>query len=1148
MSGKTVDHGKLIKELRSALRGQVRDDALTLLAYASDSSIFRQVPIVVVYPLDAEDVSAAVKIGTRYDVPVTARGAGTSRAGQDLGQGMILDMSVHMNAILSVDEEQQSVLVEPGVVAADLEARLCEVGLFFPPDPSSSRICTIGGMVANNASGARTVKFGATRDYVQSLQVVLWDGSIVEIGPVQLQGDSVVGAGGGVGGGLSAFPAEGWQGLPGLLAPVAQLISTRQDVIRELYPWHLRKNSSGYNFKGIPFVGSGAGSGAGAELRQAPVIWNPATLFVGSEGTIGIITQIRLGLLKRPKESASLMVFLDSLPQVANTVQALIPYGPSKLELLDRELLVKASRAVQGLELFLEHKFNFLLMVEVWEEKRDEVLAILDFMERGVLGGVGKIRLMNREEERRIWTIRSKSVGYLNRMKGRQRAYPLLEDGSVGVGGLVTYVEGLGRIWKELGIGGLHYHGHAGDGNIHVNTMLDLSSALDVEKGRQLLKLGHELIGSLGGVMSGEHGDGRLRTPFLAEASGDLHGLVHVPLKKLLDPAGILNPEQKVSRGEMGLGAFGQLGQLEEDGGAGFGGSDGLATRGVLVNLRYGADYPVRMPAALANKEMERKSGTATQLVPCFKDDDVREVESCHGCGECRDYCPAFRGLGVETASSRNRADMLRELLSAAALGTGRELRFLPHIDCRLLSVHHKEFQAIMDLCVGCMGCLHDCPSGVEIPHIARAARSAALEGRLPTVQELLLHNLPALAELGARVPRLTNGLLSSAMVRKVLEVLFGLERRAVLPQLASVGLDVSAPSCGTVAMMAAPARVSNPALAACRCGSDGEASCTYDSSKEDSGRDVELVRAHPEETMAIDGVVFFPGCQGRLLSGGGGVAAVSALTRAIAPLPVAVAQVPCCGMPAWNQGLNPHKPARKVLRELERYVSRNMVAVFGCPSCRYMVVNNYRDLLGEDWVRFLDGRHFDIHQFLSMTGEGVLRLPERPVAVASGGGVGGGVGEGSQVVGASIGSAGGFELSKLIRSLIAQSGGNDDGRVRVAHHVPCHGRGMGVAEAVADTVGRLPWVQFVELPRGCCGGGGAGGVLGLRRDGYDSAVAMGQNRIGALEKMGGADLLVSSCMTCRAQLATMTGLPVYHPLDLLQVGYSCGNMGDTSK
>ncbi len=547
----------LEKDLRRIVKGDVLCDDVSRALYSTAACIFQIVPAGVVVPRDRDDVVRVVRYAAERGLPLTPRGGGTGLAGQTLGEGLILDFSKYMNRILETQQVQSWVRVQPGVVLGDLNRHLRRFGLWFPPDPSSGDVATLGGMIANNAAGSRTVKYGSTRDYVLGLDCVLDDGS--------RSGEAR------------------WKEIE---RRVAALVAEHRGRIGRARP-NVLKNSSGYHLYDAAF-----------DMNR---------LIVGSEGTLAIVAEAKLKVVRRPAEVALLRMYFDDLEKTNCAVQALRPLGPSTLEVIDKTMIDLVRGSAMEVTRDLPEGLQTILLCEFDGERREEVMALAD-KARGLMGEAIETRIAAGADAEALWKVRKAASPILDRMRGAVRSTRIIEDAAVHPDNMAAYVEGLKRILGRHGVKGIVF-GHAGSGNFHVNVLMDPSDPGHHAKIRPICGDVADLVASLKGTLSGEHGDGILRAPYARKVFGDLWPLFE-EVKRTFDPKGILNPGKKLRPADFDF------------------------TQYMRPWLRPG---------------FQRVAGSP--FLPW-----AVELERCNGCGHCRTYCPVFREVPDEAAAPRGKA------------------------------------------------------------------------------------------------------------------------------------------------------------------------------------------------------------------------------------------------------------------------------------------------------------------------------------------------------------------------------------------------------------------------------------------------------------------------------------------------------------
>jgi FAD/FMN-containing dehydrogenase/Fe-S oxidoreductase len=500
-------------ELAGLIKGEVFTDIIHRAAYSSDASIYQITPECVIYPRDAHDISAVVKYAKKRGIPVAARGAGSGVAGESLCSGILLDVTRFMNKIIGTQNNGQLVVCEPGVVLDDLNNYLSTCGRKIGPDPSTANRAAIGGCVANNATGAHSLQFGYMGDYVERIEAVLADGSIVEltrdIEPQGLTNDN----------------------LKRIATDCIELLKGKEQVIEKALP-ATKRNRSGYSIAGIYHDGK----------------INLARLMAGSEGTLAIFTKITLRTVPLPKHKGLMQLEFDSLEKMAKAVPIIVDTGASACELMDKTLIAMAIEHLPEYRDVLPANAVAALLVEHTGETGDEVKEKIQKTDTAIGNLAEKQQIiLDEQTQKRLWKARKDAVPLLERGKGRKRPVPFIEDVSVENIHLGKYITGLQAIGKKYGIE-MSYYGHAGDGELHIRPYLDLGEQADVEK---MVKIANEvftLAWTLGGTVSGEHAVGLVRAAFLRRQYGDeFYGLL-CGIKRIFDPDGLLNPGKIISK------------------------------------------------------------------------------------------------------------------------------------------------------------------------------------------------------------------------------------------------------------------------------------------------------------------------------------------------------------------------------------------------------------------------------------------------------------------------------------------------------------------------------------------------------------------------------------------------------------------------
>ncbi|HSX46687.1 MAG TPA: FAD-binding oxidoreductase [Patescibacteria group bacterium] len=516
---------KVAAYLQEHLSGEVMTSADVRGYFSTDGSIFQIMPSIIVYPRNENDVRKAVRFSWQLaergrTIPITARGLGTDQSGAAIGAGILLVFPAHLNRILELDSKTGTVVVEPGTNYGKLQQSLHTHNRFLPPFPASLEYSTVGGAIANNAGGEKSFKYGATRDFVKSLKVVLANGEAIEakrISRRELNKKL----------GLATFEGEIYRNLDVLIEENRELI--QKTVLG------VSKNSSGYSL---------------ADVKRRDGSFDLTPLMVGSQGTLGIVTEATLKTQPHNPSTTLIAAFCDDINVAEEVVSELrgLADKPSAIELVDEHLLNYVhSQNPNQLKGVLEPPFPKIVLLIEFDDQNERTQKRM---------AKKTIKIMNRYQlnyqletdpraKDELWKIRHSVAAVLAYPKGNARALPIIEDGIVPPEQFGQYLNQLSALFKSYNLD-VAVWGHAGDANLHMQPFLDLSQVGDRQKIFRLLDDYFNLIVSLGGSLSGEHGDGRLRGPYLAKVYGDDVYELFQRVKQIFDPYGILNPGVKI--------------------------------------------------------------------------------------------------------------------------------------------------------------------------------------------------------------------------------------------------------------------------------------------------------------------------------------------------------------------------------------------------------------------------------------------------------------------------------------------------------------------------------------------------------------------------------------------------------------------------
>jgi len=597
--------------LSARLGDALRTDDYQRALYSTDASIYQIQPLGVVVPRHRDDMQAVMETASEYGVPVTARAAGSSLAGQAIGRSIIMDVTKHLDSILDLDTEARRVTVEPGVVLDDLNRVLKTEGLLFGPDPASSNRAAMGGIVSNNSTGSHSICYGMTADHVHSMDVVLADGTRTSFGNLD----------------EAAFRARvGQPGLEGRIhAGLSAMLANdgARRIIQEDTPKHWRR-CGGYNLDRL----------VQEELSfrlPHPEGRNLARIVCGAEGTLALIESVTLDLVPLPKQTGLAIVHFDDIVQALETVQLILESDPSAVELLDHlgmSMCRQSPMWRKKLEQFVEGEPNCILITEFQGETQEEIRSRIDSLEE-LLRRQGApftriVSVVDESGQADVWSVRKMGLGFLMSVRGDHKPIPFIEDAAVPVQHLAEYVTDVERFCNDRGLQ-VAYYAHASAGCVHIRPMVNTKAAAEIAHLPDIVEFAIEKLKGFGGSLSSEHGDGRARSGFNKAFFGEGLYELYAQTKDLFDPEHLLNPGIITGAGSM------------------------------TADLRFGSEYHAQ--ELRTNLDFSDDLGFASA------------VEMCNGAGVCRKLgsgtmCPSFMATREEEHSTRGRANALRNVLS----------------------------------------------------------------------------------------------------------------------------------------------------------------------------------------------------------------------------------------------------------------------------------------------------------------------------------------------------------------------------------------------------------------------------------------------------------------------------------------------------
>jgi FAD/FMN-containing dehydrogenase/Fe-S oxidoreductase len=636
-----------LTSLKQQLSGELYDSDLVKTLYATDASVYRELPYAVAIPKTTKDIKCLIEFANSKALSIIPRAAGTSLAGQCVGDGIVVDVSKYMNTILEINTQEQWVRVQPGVVRDHLNAFLKPFGFFFGPNTSTANRCTMGGMVGNNSCGSTSIEYGSTRDHTLAVKAILSDGSDVEFSPLSKE----------------EFNSK------------TQGTSLEADLYKHMYseldnPMIRDHIKSGYPKASITRRNTGYAVDALMETNvftESNDAFNFSKLLCGSEGTLAFTTELKLKIVPLPKPfQVVLNAHFNSITESLQATLVAMKQSPSACELMDKTILdcTKDNITQQKNRFFVKGDPEAILMVEfrgdTLEEAKQQAKALETILKTSQLGYAYK--LVEGEDCDKVWDLRKAGLGLLANIPGDAKAVACIEDTAVALEDLPLYIEAFTALMKSYHQKAVYY-AHAGAGELHLRPILNLKSSTDIELFRAISEASAKLVKSFKGALSGEHGDGRVRSEFIPLVLGEDNYQLLKRIKSTWDPSSIFNPGKIVNAVPMD------------------------------TSLRYEADTDITKIDTLYN--FKSTGGI------------LHTVEKCNGSGDCRKLsfaggtmCPSYRATLDEKDSTRGRANVLREFLTQNT----KENPF-----------DHPEIKEAMELCVSCKACKSECPSNVDM-------------------------------------------------------------------------------------------------------------------------------------------------------------------------------------------------------------------------------------------------------------------------------------------------------------------------------------------------------------------------------------------------------------------------------------------------
>jgi FAD/FMN-containing dehydrogenase/Fe-S oxidoreductase len=681
-----------------------------LMDITTDASIYEIKPKKVIYPKNRDNLIGSIRNLLLSKQSFTMRAGGTSIGGQAIGHGVLVDVSKHLTNIVNFQENKREVIVDSGVIQDDLNSFLKPYNLKFAPDTSTSNRAMIGGMIGNNSCGSYSIFYGTTRDHVKSVEVILSDGSLVEFKELtKKELDDK----------LSLQTLEG-----SIYRFIINLLNNNQQEILDAFPDKtLIRRNTGYALdelirKHKPFnLIDGKG-------------FNLTSLICGSEGTLGVIVSAKLSLVGIPKYKGLMTAHFSSSGQSLKLIKDIVKLNPAAIEYIDKPTLdaSKDNSEQQKNRVWINGDPKSILIIEFYAESSEELSSNICKCETVLLfRGAYSVELINKNDVNKVWEIRKAGLGLLMGKAGPKKPVPIIEDAAVPVSNLYMYYKEIRALMKFYNVNAVYY-GHASVGLIHIRPELNLSDKKDKNIMRSIAKDVSKIVKKYKGALSGEHGDGRVRAPFLKEQFGNTVYQYLVDLKNIFDPENLFNPGVILSDIDL------------------------------LKNLRL----------VVSKRDVNTAFDWGSDI------SFFHAAEKCNGAGVCRKsssgaMCPSYRVTRNEEFSTRGRANLLRKALQSSN---------------PIKNLKGGEIKHALDLCLSCKACKGECPASVDM---AKLKSEYLFQTRtfLSHIKLWHVRKLGFILKAGSKAPGVFNFLQSSFIINFIL----GFEKKP--PQLEKESLAI---------------------------------------------------------------------------------------------------------------------------------------------------------------------------------------------------------------------------------------------------------------------------------------------------------------------------------------------------------------------
>ena len=694
---------ELSQHLGRLIDGEVKFDQVTRMIYSTDASIYQIEPLGVVIPRSVEDVIATIETAINFNVPVLPRGGGTSLAGQTIGRSIVIDFSKYLNNVIEINQEEKWARVQPGIILDELNHQIRDLNLLFSPDPSTSSRGNVGGAIGNNSCGAHSIVWGKTVDNVIELNGILSNADQVKF--TELSGSDF------------DLKMDGESFESEIYRKLSSVIVNNKEEITNRFP-KIQRRVSGYNLDELISPGN----------------LNMARFVTGSEGTLLTITDAKVNLVEIPKIKALGVIHFDDMFKSMEATPLVLESKPSAVEMIGEMILKQAKSNIVYSKMmdFIDGEPQSLLVVEYTGDSFSEIDSKLNSLENLIKSkrlGYSVVRLLSNSDQNKVWNVRKAGLGLMMNSPGDAKPIPFVEDTAVDPQLLPEFVRKFDLIVKENGTTA-GYYGHASVGCLHIRPVINLKNQVGVDQMTSIADSVSDLVLEFGGSLSGEHGDGLVRSSFNKKMFGSKIYNAFNDVKLAFDPKNIMNPGKIVD------------------------------SQSIQENLKIGPNYKPEQIKTNFNFHKENGFNSA--------------IEMCNGQGACKKIiggtmCPSYMVTRDEEHSTRGRANALRGYISGKLTAENSVDRI----------------REVLDLCLECKACKSECPSNVDMTKLKYEFLHQYHQNKRYSLRDFIFGNFRKFAQYGSAMAPISNWVMRNDIFRKILFSFIGIDHRRKIPEFA---------------------------------------------------------------------------------------------------------------------------------------------------------------------------------------------------------------------------------------------------------------------------------------------------------------------------------------------------------------------------